>query len=155
MGGPAGPGRGPGRLGSNEGALARMQEGALPKRSAVLKFVLYQEVGLTPNTTILSPCLCRAPASDTEPRASAAREGHTNPAGHQVRWKDSTPLRQGEGEEDEGEEAADGEEDELGEAARLELVIDQTLDDQLCVVSGRVSKVEAETRGRTEQDAYR
>ena len=91
MGGPAGPGRGPGRLLERRGARQEAEdagrgEAANEQRSAVLKFVLYQEVGLTPNTTILSPCLCRAPASDTEPRASAAREGHTNPAGHQVRW---------------------------------------------------------------------
>ena len=90
MGGPAGPGRGPGRLLERRGArqeagcsLQGPRKGRC-QRSAVLKFVLYQEVGLTPNTTILSPCLCRAPASDTEPRASAARVGHTNPAGRYV-----------------------------------------------------------------------
>ena len=41
------------------------------------------------------------------------------------------PLRHGEGEEDEGEEPADGEEDDLGDAVRLQLVIDEALDDQL------------------------
>ena len=97
MGGPAGR-AGAGATARTKGRSRQddVQEGgrgaANEQRSAVLKFVLYQEVGLTPNTTILSPCLCRAPASDTEPRASAAREGHTNPAGHQVRWKDSTPA---------------------------------------------------------------
>ena len=52
----------------------------------------------------------------------------------------STPLRQGESEEDEGEESADRQEDDLGEAARLQLVIDETLDDQLQVVGGMVSR---------------
>ena len=69
----------------------------------------------------------------TRSSRGAAAGGSYGGAG---RKEGGSSLGHGEGEEDEGEEAANSKEDDLRDNARLDLVVDKALDDRLWVVRG-------------------